>query len=79
MCVIVLLVFHLSRLSMSIINIFTVADSVAALIWASALACAVAMVMLLLQRILTLDEYMTVSGNITLKCGNSSIMTLRVK
>ncbi len=45
---------------MTVINIFTKADSVAALIWASALACAVSMVMLLLPRTLTLQEYMEV-------------------
>ena len=45
---------------MTIINIFTKADSIAALIWASALACVVAMVMLLVPRTLTLQEYMEV-------------------
>ena len=50
----------LSRPQLTIVNIFTNADSVAALIWASALACVVAMVMLLIQRILTLNEYMEV-------------------
>jgi len=50
-----------SRTPMTIINIFTKADSVAALIWASALACVVAMVMLLVPRTLTLQEYMEVT------------------
>ena len=46
---------------MSVVNIFTYADSVSSLIWASSLSSAVLLVMLLLQRILSLQEFMDVS------------------
>ncbi len=48
------------RKEMTIVNIFTMADSVAALIWASALASVVLFVMLRLQKILKLSEFMNV-------------------
>ena len=60
-CACVYVLLHVHRIPMTVINIFTKSDSVAALIWASALACVVAMVMLLIQRIVTLEEYMQVS------------------
>ena len=48
------------RVPMTIINIFSKADAIAALIWASVLACVVSLMMLLIQRALTLQEYMNV-------------------
>lgn len=49
------------RKEMNIVNIFTMADSVAALIWASCLASAVLFIMLRLQKILKMSEFMEVS------------------
>ncbi len=48
------------RMELTIVNIFTMADSVSALIWASFLASAVLFVMLRLQKILKLSEFMEV-------------------
>lgn len=47
--------------TMSIVNIFTYADSVSSLIWASSLSSAILFIMLLVQRILSLREFMDVS------------------
>ncbi len=48
------------RKEMTIINIFTMADSVAALIWASCLASVVLFVMLRVQKILKLSQFLEV-------------------
>ena len=61
---------------MNIMNIFSYANSINALLWASALACAVAMVMLLIQRILSLSEYMEVSANFNIELLNSPMHAL---
>ncbi len=60
-------VFYSSRVT--IINIFTYANSVDSLIWASTLACVISMAMLLIPRILTLQEYMDVRKGISLVGG----------
>ena len=48
------------RVPMTVVNIFTMADSVSALIWASSLASVVLLLMLLVQKILKLSEFMEV-------------------
>ena len=48
------------RVEMSIVNIFTYADSVAALIWASCLASVVLFIMLRVQKILKLSQFVEV-------------------
>ena len=45
---------------MTVVNIFTYANSIASLIWASFLACFVAMVMLRVQKILYIPEFIEV-------------------
>lgn len=53
---------------MSLVNIFTYADSVAALIWASCLASVVLFIMLRVQRILKLSQFMEVEFIPLLQC-----------
>lgn len=45
---------------MSVLNFFRFGNAISALIWASALAVVVLLLMLLLQRILSLKEFMEV-------------------
>lgn len=72
------------RMELTIVNIFTMADSVSALIWASFLASAVLFVMLRLQKILKLSEFMEVHHFIfwSLSCKifpkGSGLLTLHV-
>jgi len=66
------------KLDLTIVNIFKMADSVAALIWASCLATVVLFIMLRLQKILKLSEFMEVCL-IKVECSDYCIHRLGLK